>query len=161
MPKNEGIPRKSKMELRYRWVADLEAAQKAKALQGRRWLGSIRKKFRVRAAPWINVEVRRLVHQLGYRYVLYDERLPGSPHLSFPSRKLVIFTVAGAPSLFRGGPPNPSSRSEAEREAWELLAVQKALTERGWRCELVTSEDARTKRSLRRRIREIFSEVKP
>lgn len=35
--------------------------------------------------------VRRLVHGLGYRYVLHDRRLPGAPDLVFPSRKKVVF----------------------------------------------------------------------
>lgn len=35
--------------------------------------------------------VRRLLHGLGYRYVLHDKRLPGSPDLVFPSRRKVIF----------------------------------------------------------------------
>jgi DNA mismatch endonuclease (patch repair protein) len=34
--------------------------------------------------------VRRLLHRLGYRYVLHDKRLPGRPDLVFPSRKKVI-----------------------------------------------------------------------
>lgn len=35
--------------------------------------------------------VRRLVHRLGYRYVLHSKRLPGRPDLTFPSRRKVIF----------------------------------------------------------------------
>lgn len=35
--------------------------------------------------------VRRLLHGLGYRYVLHDARLPGRPDLVFPSRRKVIF----------------------------------------------------------------------
>ena len=35
--------------------------------------------------------VRRLLHGLGYRYVLHSERLPGRPDLVFPSRRKVIF----------------------------------------------------------------------
>lgn len=35
--------------------------------------------------------VRHLLHGLGYRYVLHDERLPGSPDLVFPGRSAVIF----------------------------------------------------------------------
>ena len=35
--------------------------------------------------------VRRLLHRLGYRYVLHDARLPGKPDLVFPSRRKVIF----------------------------------------------------------------------
>lgn len=35
--------------------------------------------------------VRRLLHGLGYRYVLHDKRLPGKPDLTFPGRRKVIF----------------------------------------------------------------------
>ncbi|NML42532.1 DNA mismatch endonuclease Vsr [Ramlibacter sp. G-1-2-2] len=36
------------------------------------------------------MRVRQLAHGMGYRYVLHDKRLPGSPDLVFPSRKAVI-----------------------------------------------------------------------
>jgi DNA mismatch endonuclease, patch repair protein len=35
--------------------------------------------------------VRRLLHRMGYRYVLHDRRLPGTPDLAFPARRKVIF----------------------------------------------------------------------
>lgn len=35
--------------------------------------------------------VRRLVHGMGYRYVLHDRRLPGTPDLVLPRRRCVIF----------------------------------------------------------------------
>lgn len=35
--------------------------------------------------------VRRMLHGLGYRYILHDKRLPGRPDLVFPSRHKVIF----------------------------------------------------------------------
>lgn len=35
--------------------------------------------------------VRRLLHRMGYRYVLHDKRLPGTPDLVFPARRKVIF----------------------------------------------------------------------
>ena len=35
--------------------------------------------------------VRRLVHSLGYRYRLHNNKLPGKPDLVFPSRRKVIF----------------------------------------------------------------------
>ncbi len=35
--------------------------------------------------------VRRLLHGLGYRYMLHDARLPGKPDLVFPSRRKVLF----------------------------------------------------------------------
>jgi len=35
--------------------------------------------------------VRRLIHALGYRYRLHDQRLPGCPDMVFPVRKKLIF----------------------------------------------------------------------
>ena len=35
--------------------------------------------------------IRRLLHTMGYRYVLHDRRLPGRPDLVFPRRRKVIF----------------------------------------------------------------------
>jgi DNA mismatch endonuclease (patch repair protein) len=37
------------------------------------------------------MSVRRMLHALGYRYVLHDKRLPGTPDLVFPGRRKVIF----------------------------------------------------------------------
>jgi DNA mismatch endonuclease (patch repair protein) len=37
------------------------------------------------------IEVRKQLHGLGYRYRLYVPTLPGKPDLTFPSRKKVIF----------------------------------------------------------------------
>ena len=37
------------------------------------------------------IQVRRLVHGMGFRYRLHRRDLPGKPDLVFPSRKKVIF----------------------------------------------------------------------
>lgn len=37
------------------------------------------------------MQVRRLVHSLGFRYRLHDESLPGRPDLVFSGRRKVIF----------------------------------------------------------------------
>lgn len=37
------------------------------------------------------VEVRRLVHKMGYRFRIHRKDLPGRPDIVFPSRKKVIF----------------------------------------------------------------------
>jgi|SRR5947209_62297 len=37
------------------------------------------------------VTIRRLLHRIGYRYILHDRRLPGRPDLVFPGRRKVIF----------------------------------------------------------------------
>jgi DNA mismatch endonuclease (patch repair protein) len=34
--------------------------------------------------------VRRMLHGMGYRYVLHDRRLPGSPDIVFPARKKIV-----------------------------------------------------------------------
>ena len=35
--------------------------------------------------------IRRALHRKGYRYLLHDKRLPGSPDLVFPKRRKAIF----------------------------------------------------------------------
>src|SRR5688572_2978877 len=35
--------------------------------------------------------VRRLLHGMGYRYVLHGKTLPGRPDLVFPARRKIIF----------------------------------------------------------------------
>lgn len=37
------------------------------------------------------LKVRKLLHSLGFRYKLYDPKLPGKPDLVFPKYKLVLF----------------------------------------------------------------------
>src|SRR5579862_1630219 len=37
------------------------------------------------------LRVRRYLHARGMRYRLHDERLPGKPDISFPSRRIVVF----------------------------------------------------------------------
>jgi DNA mismatch endonuclease, patch repair protein len=37
------------------------------------------------------MEVRRLLHSLGYRYRLHQKELPGKPDIVFPSKRKVIF----------------------------------------------------------------------
>lgn len=37
------------------------------------------------------LRVRRLLHRLGYRYLLHAKKLPGTPDLVFPSRKKIVF----------------------------------------------------------------------
>lgn len=93
--------------------------------------------------------VRRIVHAQGYRYRLHRRDLPGTPDLTFPSRRKVIFVHGcfwhGHPC--RGEPRLPKTnrdywvpkiRRNAERDAehdrdlaelgWESLTV--------WECEL-------------------------
>jgi DNA mismatch endonuclease (patch repair protein) len=40
---------------------------------------------------WPEMRVRRLLHGLGYRYVLHRRDLPGAPDIVFPSRRKIVF----------------------------------------------------------------------
>ncbi len=100
--------------------------------------------------------VRRMIHQMGYRYRLHRKDLPGKPDMVFPSRKAVIFVHGCFWHLHPGCREGriPSSR----RDYWEpkLLGnvrrdqeVVKKLIESGWRvlivweCEVQRSEQLR------------------
>ena len=37
------------------------------------------------------LRVRRYLHQRGLRYVLYSRHVPGSPDITFPSRRIALF----------------------------------------------------------------------
>lgn len=88
--------------------------------------------------------LRRSLHRMGFRYVLHDKRLPGSPDLIFPKFKSAIF-VHGCFWHRHIGCKNatmPSSR----REFWEkklggnVLRDKKQLEELrnlGWRVHVV------------------------
>jgi DNA mismatch endonuclease, patch repair protein len=39
----------------------------------------------------VEVQVRRMIHSMGYRYRLHSRNLPGKPDLVFSSKKSVIF----------------------------------------------------------------------
>lgn len=39
----------------------------------------------------LELRVRSYLHASGLRYVLHDKRLPGTPDLSFPSRRIAVF----------------------------------------------------------------------
>lgn len=92
--------------------------------------------------------VRRLLHSLGYRYVLHDQRLPGKPDLVFPSRGAVIlvdgcFWHGHACTL--GSPPKSNvvfwqqkidgnrkrdlrHRRKLRRLGWRVLVVRECAT---------------------------------
>lgn len=99
--------------------------------------------------------VRRALHRRGFRYVLNDRRLPGSPDLVFPSRRKVIF-VHGCFWHYHQGCARakiPSTRPEfwapklAANRARDKAAVS-ALRRAGWRvmtvweCELLDADRA-------------------
>ena len=85
------------------------------------------------------LKVRRLLHQLGYRYRLNRKNLPGRPDIVFPGRKIVIF-VNGcfwhSHGCSKGLPPKsrldywiPKLAANKRRDASRLLELRKL----GWR----------------------------
>lgn len=93
--------------------------------------------------------VRRLLHGLGYRYVLHDQRLPGKPDLVFPSRRKVIF-VHGCfwhgHSCGRGFRPVTNSAfwaAKIDRNVARHTNQIRALAKLGWRSLTVWECDAR------------------
>lgn len=72
--------------------------------------------------------VRRIVHGLGYRYVLHDRRLPGRPDLVFPSRRKVVF-VHGC--FWHGHTCALASSPKSNATYWsEKIAANKARDRR-------------------------------
>ena len=83
--------------------------------------------------------VRRMVHALGYRYVLHDRRLPGTPDLVFPSRHAVIF-VDGC--FWHGHDCGKRGTPKRNADFWERKIARnmardrrdrRALRRLGWR----------------------------
>lgn len=104
--------------------------------------------------------VRRLVHSLGYRYVLHDKRLPGKPDLVFPARGKVIF-VHGC--FWHGHHCPKASRPKSNAHYWAAkIAGNKARDRRhrrtqrvrGWRVLVVFECSAQAPRieALTRRV---------
>ncbi len=109
-------------------MADRLSAQQRSALMSR-----IRSKH---TQP--ELVVRRLVHVLGYRYVLHDARLPGTPDLVFPARRKVIF-VHGCfwhgHRCSRGFRPTsnaPYWAAKIERNRQRDREANRALRRLGW-----------------------------
>lgn len=83
--------------------------------------------------------VRRMLHALGYRYVLHDKRLPGTPDLVFPARRKAVF-VHGC--FWHGHSCGRGFRPSSNAEFWSAKIDGnrardrrnvRALRTQGWR----------------------------
>ena len=93
--------------------------------------------------------VRRLLHRLGFRYLLHGRGLPGKPDLVFPSRRKVVF-IHGCywhSHACRLGAVVPATRTDfwqakrggtVQRDARNLSALNAAGWQSlvVWECEL-------------------------
>jgi DNA mismatch endonuclease, patch repair protein len=101
------------------------------------------------------MQVRRLLHGLGYRYALHRRDLPGVPDLVFPARRRIIFVqgcfwhqhkgcVDGRipksridywkPKLLQNMKRDRRNISKLRRSGWKVLTV--------WECEIAKIEQA-------------------
>lgn len=95
------------------------------------------------------MQVRRLLHRLGYRYVLHDRNLPGVPDLVFQSRRKIVFVhgcfwhqhkgcVDGRipksrisywkPKLERNVQRDRSNIAKLRRGGWRVMSVWECAT---------------------------------
>lgn len=112
------------------------------------------------------MHVRRLLHGLGYRYVLHRRDLPGVPDLVFPSRRKIVF-VQGCfwhqhkgcsdgrtpksratywkPKLQRNVQRDRLNVSKLRRDGWKVMFV--------WECETGRAD------ALRKRLTRFLGEA--
>lgn len=105
------------------------------------------------------VFVRRMLHELGYRFRLHRKDLPGTPDIVFPSRRKVIF-VNGcfwhAHGCGIGQPPKSRRRfwvTKLERNRARDRRNVADLRAMGWRALTVWQCQTKAPKRLTRRLR--------
>ncbi|OXE37691.1 MAG: very short patch repair endonuclease [Phenylobacterium zucineum] len=105
------------------------------------------------------ITVRRLAHQMGYRFRLHRADLPGKPDLTFPKRRAVIF-VHGC--FWHGhdckrGTPKPKNNADfwatklarnVERDRRQLALLELS----GWRALVVWECELKPEAALKARL---------
>ena len=106
--------------------------------------------------------VRRMLHAMGYRYRVHDRHLPGTPDLSFPRRRRVIFVHgcfchqhdAESCTLKKGAPRSntrywaPKMQRTRARDAEHLAALERD----GWQVMLVWECETTDRKELASRL---------
>ncbi|MBP6582399.1 MAG: DNA mismatch endonuclease Vsr [Chromatiaceae bacterium] len=103
------------------------------------------------------LEVRKILHKLGYRYRLHNRELPGSPDIVFQQRKKAIF-IHGC--FWHGHSCKYGRLPKSNKEYWgPKIKVNRERDERNlrkleevgwaamviWQCELREIEDVKTR----------------
>jgi DNA mismatch endonuclease (patch repair protein) len=111
------------------------------------------------------MQVRRLLHGLGYRYVLHRRDLPGVPDLVFPSRRKIVFVQGCFWHQHKGCVDGRIPKSRVAYWKAKLLRnVERdhrnisKLRREGWRVMLVWECDAVKLDTLRRRLTRFLGE---
>ncbi|WP_316669639.1 very short patch repair endonuclease [Ralstonia psammae] len=109
------------------------------------------------------LRVRSAAHAMGLRFRLHVRTLPGKPDLVFPKHRTVIF-VHGC-FWHRHPGCRMASTPKTDTERWEAkfarnierdAANTEALTEQGWRVEIIWECESESAETLQARLREIF-----
>lgn len=110
------------------------------------------------------IEVRKLVYSLGYRYRLHVKSLPGSPDMAFKGRRKVIFINGcfwhghNCPSGMNQPKSNtdywiPKIKKNIDRDKKN----QKRIVELGWRVLLIWECELKDIPSLKRKIQDFLN----
>jgi DNA mismatch endonuclease, patch repair protein len=105
------------------------------------------------------MQVRRLLHGLGYRYVLHRRDLPGVPDLVFPSRRKIVFVhgrfwhqhkgcIDGRIPKSRVAYWKPTLQRNVERDRLNISKLRRD----GWKVMLVWECDAAEPDTVRKRL---------
>lgn len=112
--------------------------------------------------------VRRLAHQLGYRFRLHRRDLPGQPDLTLASRRKVIFVHGCFWHRHRGcrSTRTPKSRIDFWKQKFEDnvrrdAAAREALVAAGWRVLVIWECEVRNIAGLEHRLREFLGPPGP
>jgi DNA mismatch endonuclease (patch repair protein) len=110
------------------------------------------------------VSIRRLLHHRGFRYLIGDRRLPGTPDLVFPRHKTVVF-VHGC--FWHGHTCRQGRLPSTNVEYWKPKIArnrardarkERALKDLGWRVLVVWECQFRT-RDLDNAVDELASKI--
>lgn len=112
------------------------------------------------------IEVRSLVHRLGYRFRLHRRDLPGKPDLVFPARRKVIFVhgcfwhshacKTGLIPKTNRGFWLPKLRRNKARDTRNI----EALTELGWDALVIWQCELKDGASVNKRVRKFLGRKK-
>ena len=112
------------------------------------------------------LNVRRLVHRLGYRFRLHRKDLPGKPDMVFGPRRKVIFVHGCFWHLHTCKTAHvPRSNQSYWAPKLERNTIRdreniKALEAMGWRAFVIWECETRDERGLKKRVRAFLGPVK-
>ena len=112
------------------------------------------------------IRVRKLLHSLGFRYKLYDPKLPGKPDLVFPKYKLALFVHGCFWHKHQGckRSSNPSSNKEywnakLDRNVKRDAENKEALLDLGWNPGLIWECETKDANLLMKAVKREFKGI--